>query len=145
MPKSAQILAAPKRDGWQETRRRGSHRTLKKGSLTRIWAYHDGHDLGKVQLAQIARDYGYRTGDLRKLSRPEGRPPMQLRVEYLYDPESNNWSFRVPSLGILGGADTRDEAERAAIEAIAYALEEGTEGDGLIEGAVQYLELAVQR
>ena len=30
---------------------------------------------------------------------------MRLRVEYAYDAESHNWSFRVPSLGIVGGAD----------------------------------------
>ena len=27
-----------------------------------------------------------------------------LRVEYTYDPESRNWCFVVPSLGIIGGA-----------------------------------------
>jgi hypothetical protein len=41
---------------------------------------------------------------------------MRLRVEYAYDSESRNWSFRVPSLGIVGGADTRDDAERKAVE-----------------------------
>ncbi len=67
MPRAAQVLAALKRDGWEETRRRGSHRTLKKGSLARIWAYHDGIDLGRVQLTQIARTFGYTVEDLRKL------------------------------------------------------------------------------
>jgi len=67
MPKAAQILAALKRDGWEETRRRGSHRTLKKGSTTRIWAFHDGMDLGKVQLTQVARTFGYAAEELRKL------------------------------------------------------------------------------
>lgn len=46
---------------------------------------------------------------------------MQLLVEYIYDPESHNWCFRVPSLGIIGGTETREEAEQEAIAAIAYA------------------------
>jgi hypothetical protein len=32
MPKAAQVLAALKRDGWIEARRRGSHRPMEKGS-----------------------------------------------------------------------------------------------------------------
>ncbi len=66
MPKATQVLATLKRDGWQETRRRGSHRLLRKGTVVRIWAFHDGTDLGKVQLAQIARLFGYTVEDLRK-------------------------------------------------------------------------------
>ncbi len=46
MAKAARILAALKRDGWIETRRSGSHRVLTKGNEQRIWAYHDGVDLG---------------------------------------------------------------------------------------------------
>ena len=67
MPKAAQVLAALKRDGWQEVRRRGSHRLLRKGDVSQTWAFHDGLDLGKVQLAQIARQFGYTLDDLRKL------------------------------------------------------------------------------
>ncbi|MDP9372172.1 MAG: type II toxin-antitoxin system HicA family toxin [Chloroflexota bacterium] len=67
MPKAAQVLAALKRDGWQEIRRSGSHRTLRKGETARIWAFHDGTDLGRVQLAQIARTFGYTLEQLRKL------------------------------------------------------------------------------
>ncbi len=70
---------------------------------------------------------------------------MQLRVEYSYDPESRNWSFRVPSLGIVGAAETREAAEQAVIEAIAYALEDESEVAEPIEGEVHYLELSVQR
>lgn len=75
---------------------------------------------------------------------------LQLRVEYAYDPESRNWSFRVPSLGIVGGSDTREEAERAAVAAISYALEDDreTEGPQEAEGQahteIHYLQLAVQ-
>ena len=70
---------------------------------------------------------------------------MQVRIEYIYDPESRNWCFRVPSLGIIGGADTREEAEQGAIDAIAYALEGEMEGAELGDGEVRYLELVVQR
>lgn len=70
---------------------------------------------------------------------------MRVLVAYTYDPESRNWCFRVPSLGIIGGADTREAAEQGAIDAIAYTLEGGTEAPEPVEGEVRYLELAVQR
>ena len=47
----------------------------------------------------------------------------KLRVEYLYDPESRSWSYSVPSLGIIGGANSREEAEQAVLEAVAFTLE----------------------
>jgi predicted RNA binding protein YcfA (HicA-like mRNA interferase family) len=65
--KAARILAGLKRDGWIEIRRSGSHRVLVKGDQQRIWAYHDGVDLGGPALARIARDYGYTFDDLHKL------------------------------------------------------------------------------
>ena len=52
---------------WVETRRSGSHRVLVKGNEQRIWAYHDGVDLGGPAMARIARDYGYTLDELRKL------------------------------------------------------------------------------
>jgi len=67
MAKAARVLAALKRDGWVETRRSGSHRVLIKGNQQRIWAYHDGVDLGSPAMARIARDYGYSVAELRKL------------------------------------------------------------------------------
>jgi predicted RNase H-like HicB family nuclease len=70
---------------------------------------------------------------------------MQLRVEYTYDPESENWSFRVPSLGIIGGADTREAAEQAAIDAVAFVLEGEPDATDATEGEVDYLKLAIQR
>ena len=48
---------------------------------------------------------------------------MELRVEYLFDPESENWCFVVPSLGIIGGAQTREAAEQQVIHAITFTLE----------------------
>jgi predicted RNA binding protein YcfA (HicA-like mRNA interferase family) len=47
--------------------RSGSHRVLVKGDQQRIWAYHDGVDLGSPAMARIARDYGYTVDELRKL------------------------------------------------------------------------------
>jgi predicted RNA binding protein YcfA (HicA-like mRNA interferase family) len=67
MAKAARVLAALKRDGWIETRRSGSHRVLVKGSRQRVWAYHDGVDVGGSAMARIARDYGYSLDELRKL------------------------------------------------------------------------------
>ncbi len=67
MPKASRVLAALKRDGWHEVRRSGSHRVLAKGNRQRVWAYHDGVDLGGPALARIAKDYGYTLEQLRKL------------------------------------------------------------------------------
>ena len=67
MPKAARVLAALKRDDWIEVRRHGSHRTLKKGSTARSWTHHDGIDLGKSDLVDIARQFGYSLEALRKL------------------------------------------------------------------------------
>lgn len=67
MPKAARVLAGLQRDGWVETRRRGSHRVLRKGERQRVWAYHDGVDLGGPAMARIAKDYGYTVDELRRL------------------------------------------------------------------------------
>ena len=67
MPKAAQVLAGLRRDGWVEIRRSGSHRRLKKGTVLKTWAYHDGTDLGNTQMAQIASDFGYTLDELRRL------------------------------------------------------------------------------
>ena len=48
---------------------------------------------------------------------------VRIDVEYYYDPESKNWGFVVPSLHIIGGAETREEAEQRAVDAIAFSLE----------------------
>lgn len=69
---------------------------------------------------------------------------MKLRVEYYYDPESRNWGFEVPALHIIGGADTREEAEQQAIEAIDFALWSGDQ-EPVPEGSeVGYLTLTVE-
>ncbi|HLQ33451.1 MAG TPA: hypothetical protein VK457_12255 [Chloroflexota bacterium] len=48
---------------------------------------------------------------------------MKLRVEFFYDDESKNWGFSVPALNIVGGEETREKAEKMALEAIDFALE----------------------
>jgi len=48
---------------------------------------------------------------------------MKLRVELVWDEDAKGWGFAVPSLGIVGGAETREDAEREAIKAIDFALE----------------------
>jgi hypothetical protein len=67
---------------------------------------------------------------------------MRLRVEYAYDAESRNWSFRVPSLGIVGGADTRDDAERKVVEAVAFTLE-GDDDASPAEAEIRYLNVEI--
>jgi predicted RNA binding protein YcfA (HicA-like mRNA interferase family) len=67
MAKAARVLAALKRDGWTEVRRSGSHRVLVRGNQQRVWAYHDGVDLGGPALSWVAKDFGYTPAELRKL------------------------------------------------------------------------------
>lgn len=46
------------------------------------------------------------------------------KVEYIQDPDSHTWLFRVPSLHITGTAATKPEARDMAREAILFALED---------------------
>ena len=47
-----------------------------------------------------------------------------LRVELFFDEEAGNWHYRVSALHINGGGTaTREDAERDAMSAIAFALE----------------------
>jgi hypothetical protein len=48
---------------------------------------------------------------------------IKLVVELALDDESNNWCFRVPTLNIIGGAESKDAALAQAIEAVIFALE----------------------
>lgn len=67
---------------------------------------------------------------------------MRLRIEYAYDAESRNWSFRVPSLGIVGGAGSRDDAERKVVEAVAFTLK-GDDDASPAEAEVRYLNVEI--
>lgn len=51
-------------------------------------------------------------------------------TEYFYDAQSKNWGFRVRKRGIVGGAKTREEAEKLAAEAIQFAQEPVMEPKG---------------
>lgn len=47
-----------------------------------------------------------------------------LRVELFFDDEASNWHYRVPALHINGGGtQSRADAERECLSAIAFALE----------------------
>ena len=50
------------------------------------------------------------------------------RVEFVHDPESGGWAFRVPSLHITGGAQTEDQAKEMAREAILFSLDHPEKG-----------------
>ena len=67
VPKARQVLAALRRDGWVEVRRKGSHRRLKKGDKAATWSYHEGEGLGNPALAGVAKKFGYSLEDLREL------------------------------------------------------------------------------
>jgi len=68
----------------------------------------------------------------------------RVRVEIIFDPESANWSFRVPSLGIVGGAETREAAEAEALEAIVFSLE-ADDAPGPEGAEVEYVEVTLGR
>jgi hypothetical protein len=65
----------------------------------------------------------------------------KLRVEIVFDPESRNWSYYVPSLGIVGGAESHEGAERDALEAISFTLEADNQAPAPEGGAVEYVPL----
>jgi hypothetical protein len=47
-----------------------------------------------------------------------------LRAEFFFDDEASTWHYRVPALHINGGgAASREDAQRACLDAIAFALE----------------------
>jgi hypothetical protein len=95
---------------------------LVEGNEQRVWAYHDGVDLGRPAMARIASHFGYTVAELRKL---QGDLSMStLRVELFHDDEAGNWHYRVPALRIIGGGTaTRAQAECDAVAAIAFALQ----------------------
>ncbi len=69
---------------------------------------------------------------------------MNLSVMYVHDTETGGWGFRVPSLGIVAGAETREEAEEQVRAAILFTLE-GADTDLLPGEEVGYLHVEVAR
>lgn len=67
LPKAARVYAALLRDGWVLARQRGSHRLLRKDDRTLVFAHHDARELGRVQLALLAREAGDTMDELRAI------------------------------------------------------------------------------
>lgn len=65
--KAARVYAALLRDGWVLARQRGSHRLLRKDDRKLVFAHHDARELGRVQLAQLAREAGYTMDELKAI------------------------------------------------------------------------------
>ncbi len=59
---------------------------------------------------------------------------MKLTIEIFPDTETGNWCYDVPALNIIGtGCLSREDAEKYALEAIEFTLEE--KNDAPAEGA----------
>ena len=70
---------------------------------------------------------------------------IQLRVEYVYDPDVKSWGFAVPALHIVGSADTREAAHEEAIAAIAFALDDMDGPTIVLPGAeIEVLEVTLR-
>ena len=72
---------------------------------------------------------------------------MDIAVHLYYDPESSNWGFRVPAFRIVGGGQqSREEAEQAALDAIAFTLEaDSTDVDVPEDHVVEHFRLTLAR
>lgn len=63
--KARRVLSALLRIGWQESRRSGSHRVLKRtGWPDYLFAFHDGDEIGPKMLQRIAARTGLQPTDL---------------------------------------------------------------------------------
>ena len=63
--KARKVLAALKRIGWSEKRKRGSHRVLEReGWDNYVFAFHDGAEIGPKMLARISKKTGLEPEDL---------------------------------------------------------------------------------
>jgi hypothetical protein len=65
----------------------------------------------------------------------------KLRVEIRYDKESGNWSYTVPSLGIVGGEDSREAAKKAAFDALVFTLEADSAAPAPDGGDVEFVDV----
>jgi predicted RNA binding protein YcfA (HicA-like mRNA interferase family) len=63
--RASRVLAALRRIGWIEKRRRGSHLVLARpGWLDVVWSHHDGDEIGPRMLSRIAKQTGLQPDDL---------------------------------------------------------------------------------
>ena len=63
--KARSLLAALIRIGWQEDRRSGSHRTLKRPGWPDFrFAFHDGEEIGPKMVQRIAKRTGLKADDI---------------------------------------------------------------------------------
>jgi predicted RNase H-like HicB family nuclease len=71
---------------------------------------------------------------------------VDLRVEYYQDEDTGHWGFVVPGLNIVGGgAETHEEAEEEAREAILFTLE-GDDAEPVPAGHdVGYFHITVEK
>jgi len=70
---------------------------------------------------------------------------MGLRVDYTCDPESPSWCFEVPTLGVMGAADTREGVTTAARDAIRFTLDDEAMGKSRAANDVEYVVVTVNR
>ncbi|MFA7234691.1 MAG: type II toxin-antitoxin system HicA family toxin [Terrimicrobiaceae bacterium] len=63
--KARKVLRALESIGWEEARRTGSHRILKRdGFPDFVFAFHEGEEIGPRMLARVARHTGLKPTDL---------------------------------------------------------------------------------
>jgi hypothetical protein len=60
---------------------------------------------------------------------------IQLRLEYVHDPDVKSWGLAVPTLHIVSSAETREAAHDEAIAAIAFALNDTDGPTPILPGA----------
>jgi predicted RNA binding protein YcfA (HicA-like mRNA interferase family) len=63
--KARRVLAALKRIGWTEKRRKGSHRTLERiGWADYVFSFHDNEEIGPRMLVRICKQTGLKADDI---------------------------------------------------------------------------------
>jgi len=63
--RASRVVAALRRIGWVEIRRRGSHVVFARAGWREfVWSHHDGAEIGPRMLARIAKYTGLDPGDL---------------------------------------------------------------------------------
>lgn len=66
-------------------------------------------------------------------------------VEVYHDPEVGTWHFHIANPSVVGGGQaTKEEAVKAAAEALAFALEPDGEPVADLDGVIELLEVMVR-